>query len=113
MGVVLSVSSYLLDQKLYGIWLSKRRSFRLTFFLTIFKFFVWSIIYGGVFIGVLHANKSVHSNFHSDLYWMDGMFNVFLFIVGSSMIMISVVVNCIAELIMSRKNKKEEINANI
>lgn len=85
--------------------MSRRKTFKWMFFLSFLKFIVWIICFSAIFIGVLYANKNIGTNIKKTNEWIDGVFNIFLFIVGSSIIMISIIFYHIVESIMNKKKK--------
>lgn len=87
LGSIVSILSYLLNKFYVSKLLSKRRTFKSSFFISIIKSIILFILMGGVLIGILFANNL---NYNS---WISGMFNVFTFLYGYSTIMISIIVN--------------------
>lgn len=97
-GSIVSIASYYLNKFYVSQLLSKRRSFKLSFFLSQLKTFFWLILVAGTLIGILFANKSLTNS------WIDGIFNVFSFIYGCVTIQISLI---IAYLFFTKEKKKK------
>lgn len=80
--------------------LSRRRTFKNTFFWSILKFLIFIICFLGLFILIIFTNKWVSNSF------IDGVFNIFTFLYGISLFWISIIVfNCFN--IYSDKIKKK------
>lgn len=97
-GSIVSIASYYLNKFYVSQLLSKRRSFKLSFFLSQLKTFFWLILVAGTLIGILFANKLLTNS------WIDGIFNVFSFIYGCVTIQISLI---IAYLFFTKEKKKK------
>lgn len=106
LGCFCSLSFYWLNEWCFGIWLSRRRTFRSMFLISFLKFFVQMLLLSLILIGILFLNQFYNSNQNWDLSTkrIDGIFNIFLFIVGCSMMMISIIFYHIGHLIMRKKN---------
>ena len=106
LGCLCSLSFYWLNEWCFGIWLARRRTFRLMFLISFLKFFAQMLILSLILIGVLYLNQFYNSDQKWDLSRkrIDGIFNIFLFIVGCSMMMISIIFYHIGHLIMKKNN---------
>lgn len=106
LGCLCSLSFYWLNEWCFGIWLAKRKTFRLMFLISFLKFFAQMLILSLILIGVLYLNQFYNSDQKWDLSRkrIDGIFNIFLFIVGCSMMMISIIFYHIGHLIMKKNN---------
>lgn len=100
-GSIVSIISYYLNKFYVSQLLSKRRSFKLSFFLTQLKTFFWLFLVAGTLIGILFANNLLTDS------WIDGIFNVFSFIFGCVMIQISFIVAYLFSPNKKRSFKKE------
>ena len=106
LGCLCSLSFYWLNEWCFGIWLARRKTFRLMFLISFLKFFAQMLILSLILIGVLYLNQFYNSDQKWDLSRkrIDGIFNIFLFIVGCSMMMISIIFYHIGHLIMKKNN---------
>lgn len=82
------------------------------FIISFLKFLLQMILFVAILIGIIFLNQFYNQNKNLDLATkrIDGIFNLFLFIVGCSMMMISIIIYHIGQLIMKRKkrNTKKE-----
>lgn len=107
-GSLISLIGYVFNYFILEKWLSKKRSKKSSFWIAILKSFIWMIIVGCVFIGILFANKSLNSNPSNFWSWCDGVFNVLFVIFGLSMMLISIFGFSIMETIQNKRSRKEQ-----
>ncbi|MBD5423188.1 MAG: hypothetical protein HDR43_01700 [Mycoplasma sp.] len=102
-GSCISVSGYLITELFSSKLLSKRRTFKFAFVLVFMKSTIWLLVFSGIFIGILFANNTLGNS------WTNGIFNIFSFIYGSSMIWLSIIIyNFIEMLDLKFKKRKEK-----
>lgn len=107
-GSVLSIVGYLLNEMTYGYFMTKKRKFIFSFMFGFFKFFLWFAIFSAILIGLIFANKTYTNNKVSGI---DGMFNIFLFLLGYLLYPQSIIINQIFETskdLILKKIKKDK-----
>ena len=91
-GSIFAVSSYFLNEWLCGLFLSKQRKFKTVFMISLLKFSLWSLVLVGLLIAMIYANQAYNQwQFAIPKSAIDGSFNIFWFIVGSSMVMLTII----------------------
>lgn len=112
LGCLCAIGFYWFNEWIFGLLLAKRRAFRSMFIISFLKFLLQMILFVAILIGIIFLNQFYNQNKNLDLATkrIDGIFNLFLFIVGCSMMMISIIIYHIGQLIMKRKkrNTKKE-----
>lgn len=103
LGSLFSVISFWINELLFGVWLSKRKSFKTMFLISMIKYLIWTIVLSGLIIAILFLNKTYNQKSNDLMDWCSGVFNIFLFIVGSSILFLTIIIYHIAEPIMKGK----------
>lgn len=109
-GSLISLIGYLFNYFALEKWLRKKRSKKISFWMTMIKSFVWMMVVAGLFIGILFANKSLNSNSSNFWSWIDGVFNILFVIFGLSMMLISIFCFSIWETVQNKRSRKEQQN---
>lgn len=103
-GTIISILNYYITKFYSTSLLSKRRSFKLSFFVGIMKSIIFFSLVAGTFIGILFANKQLNDS------WINGTFNVFTFICGCISVPLSIISWNFIDMVKSRKKRKQNIN---
>ena len=104
LGSLLALASYGANEWFLGHLLSRRRRFRTAFTLSLLKLVLQLLLLALITAAICWANKRYNHHLGMEVRFavVDGVFNLVFFIVGLSMVMISVFVATIAQLIMKQ-----------
>lgn len=102
LGSLLSVVLFQMNRVYVFFLLSKKRKFKAGFLFSFLKSFLLFFLFSGLLIGVLFLNKIIKKD------WITGIFNIFTFIFGCSIIVISIFVQHIYEIIYKKLKSKKQ-----
>lgn len=101
LGASVSFLMYLLNEVYVSHLLSKRRSFKFVFFVGVTKSLILVGLVIAILTGVLFANKQLKSS------WINGVFNVFTFIYGTTTIPIAIIIYNLVDIVRKKDKRKK------
>lgn len=101
LGTSVSFLMYLLNEIYVSHLLSKRRSFKFAFFAGVTKSLILVGLVIAILTGVLFANKQLKSS------WINGVFNVFTFIYGTTTIPIAIIIYNLVDIVRKKDKRKK------
>lgn len=101
LGTSVSFLMYLLNEVYVSHLLSKRRSFKFVFFVGVTKSLILVGLVIAILTGVLFANKQLKSS------WINGVFNVFTFIYGTTTIPIAIIIYNLVDIVRKKDKHKK------